>query len=112
MKSSNDIRPVVGMVLKFHNDDVGTITEVKGPSSFRGTHGYASDGIAWDGGHYEIIWIPPTDEERQMFRDAAVGWRNRRFVEGWSFIGNDSFDYGGSWNDVAEICESLAMDGM
>jgi len=121
MKSSKDIKSVPGMQLLFFGNDRRTAYPI-GKKSQDGTgyHPETTNQYGWENGHYEIIWTPPTDEERQMFRDAAEHLRNPdpfgldcdEFCHG--IVGDTEWlehcDYNGM--TMAEICESLAMDGM
>jgi len=127
MKSSKYIKPAVGMVLRYHTDTrTGTVTNVIGPSAFRGTGNYGSDGFAWDKGAYEIIWIPPTDEERfalnecvRTFHDGGCGRCGSNadlihYIRESLGVVHDSYDWQKctGCNEAMHVIESLAMDGM
>lgn len=56
----------------------------------------------WNNGHYKIEWIPPTDEEREMFRNPSVDFFR------WNWHDNE-LQHGPL--TAGEIAESLSMDG-
>ena len=111
----NSIIPPVGTQVNFWGERMVVREEFAGfrcpgdglQTASRGNH------AGWDMGHYEIVWTPPTGEERQMFRDAAEHMKTGQGVHGgfcsWfvSESGNDVLS-----RDVVAIAESLAMDGM
>lgn len=67
-------------------------------------------GCAWRLGAYEIEWIPPTDEEREMFRRASEH-ESKEFCK-WSDMGVTSRRMFVTWAECKQVAESLSMDGL
>lgn len=68
----------------------------------------------WNNGAYEIEWVPPTDEERKMYRKIVA--ENRAYASRWNdfceWEVEESGHKGTGTVDMTEIAESLAMDGL
>ena len=124
MKSSKEIPPRIGMQVRF----IGESKKVIALASFGvdfDDWSFSPVGF-WNDGHYEIEWIPPTDEERKAMNEGA---RLLRSSEIWSAI-DDKWSvfawcepalhadiryensHQRSFEIAAQILESLAMDGM
>lgn len=132
--NSNGIEPRVGMQvqwdmriggmnpLRFKIGSISKIGLICDESGSARLEAFGSRG-AWDRGEVEIEWIPPTDEEREMFREASVDlWhRHESFVSepsDWIWIESDSVQEAFAnlceWkmDQAAAIAESLSMDGL
>lgn len=83
----------------------------------------SSDVETWDMHPREITWIPPTDEERERFRNYANSYRSDIGIElPWYGGTVHDFCHEQGWNEkntgkwdivhMKEIAESLSMDGM
>jgi len=122
MKSSKDIPPRVGMQVRCGNRLVESVSMVSGSRIFFSVDGSESgwcrgpgSGMMWDDGDIEILWIPPTDDERRLFMERCThpdgfGHIGRFDSMKWVFDGHPA-DCPYCNRNWREIAESLALDG-
>ena len=117
--NNKGVEPRVGMQVKFNLDEESKIIDSieNGVIYYkrRGKRDY-SVGYVYHfmQGYHKIEWIPPTDEERMMFAKSCLHIRYSKGActdfcaepqHAWRHAGTDLME-------VANIAESLALDGM
>lgn len=126
MKSSKDIEPRVGMQVRFFGSAAINVTSTGDPDwafiGYLGGYYWTASKDAWEHGKYDVLWIPPTDEERKMFVEAAI--RAENFSDPFKDRDGDACIYDAAEDlgpvmfvteiiivHASSICYSLALDG-